>query len=639
MSRMRKESLVRKLMIPILLIALGGYTLVTAVSALALRQLGWEVFGYGGTEAASRAVAELEAYFQKYAAIVETLAQSEDIGNFARQAVFRTPMNYSGNEAYATFLSTIRKVADRDPHITNLYFGSEASQTFFDILESRLPADYRNNQEDWYRLGKQANGLFFSEPFMDKISGSPIISITYPVHVDGSFQGVLGIDVDLESIGAILSSIELAEGSYPILMSREGTFLHHPQADLVFTAKGTDLGGDFARLSREMLAGGTGMGEVDHEGETLIVFYHSVDMTGWTLGVVLPRVLLAQIVLRHVTMIIIIAIAFVLGIMLVMSWLIRRSLAPLGEMEQLAGLVAGGDLTVKVEQKTNDEIGRLAASLTQMTEGLRAIVSTLKEYSGQAADTAAELSSSSQQVGASIEEVAASTNQFAGTATNMSHSIQRMAGTADQVSETAATGHDAVVKAMDETSKLKDELAELAAEVEDLGTASQSISQIVDMIRDIADQTNLLALNAAIEAARAGDAGRGFAVVADEVRNLAEQSGRAAAEIGAIVARIQRETQETVAGMQRSAVQAEHTLEVVNASGERLEAIIHHIERLVADLREVSVGTDEVSSGSQEIAAATEEQSAAIEQVASSAQSLNRLAGELNRLVGQFKLE
>jgi len=159
------------------------------------------------------------------------------------------------------------------------------------------------------------------------------------------------------------------------------------------------------------------------------------------------------------------------------------------------------------------------------------------------------------------------------------------------------------------------------------------------MIRDIADQTNLLALNAAIEAARAGDAGRGFAVVADEVRNLAEQSGRAAAEIGAIVARIQRETQETVAGMQRSAVQAEHTLEVVNASGERLEAIIHHIERLVADLREVSVGTDEVSSGSQEIAAATEEQSAAIEQVASSAQSLNRLAGELNRLVGQFKLE
>ena len=64
-------------------------------------------------------------------------------------------------------------------------------------------------------------------------------------------------------------------------------------------------------------------------------------------------------------------------------------------MEELAGLVAAGDLAVTVEAGGNDEIGRLAASFSKMTEGLRTIVSTLKDYSWRVADTAAELSSSS----------------------------------------------------------------------------------------------------------------------------------------------------------------------------------------------------------------------------------------------------
>ena len=108
MSRKRKGSLVRKLTVPIVLIVLLGYGLMIFTSSMALRRLGWEVFGHGGTEAASRVVAELETYFQKYGAIIETLAQSEDVMNFADQAFFRSPRDYIGNEVYSTFLATIR---------------------------------------------------------------------------------------------------------------------------------------------------------------------------------------------------------------------------------------------------------------------------------------------------------------------------------------------------------------------------------------------------------------------------------------------------------------------------------------------------------------------------------------------------
>lgn len=147
------------------------------------------------------------------------------------------------------------------------------------------------------------------------------------------------------------------------------------------------------------------------------------------------------------------------------------------------------------------------------------------------------------------------------------------------------------------------------------------------------------ARHAAIEAARAGEFGRGFAVVAEEVRKLAEESATAASEIAVLIGRMQRETEAAVTGINDSVTQVGNTVNVVNASGKRLQEILTETDQLVGELRQISGATEQISSGSQEIAAATEEQSAVIQQVASASQDLSNMAQKLQEVVDEFQLE
>jgi methyl-accepting chemotaxis protein len=325
---------------------------------------------------------------------------------------------------------------------------------------------------------------------------------------------------------------------------------------------------------------------------------------------------------RGATMLILIlalGIVAVTAIGFLVAGLIRSSVARV--QTALDGL-AHGDLTVRADVHSRDEIGRMAASLGTAQDSLQATLSGVVETSQTVAAAAEELSVSSGQVAAGSEETSAQAGVVAAAAEQVSRNVQAVAAGAEQmgasIREIAQNANLAAKVAGQATSAAESANDQVAR----LGESSQQIGNVVKTITSIAEQTNLLALNATIEAARAGEAGKGFAVVAGEVKELASETARATEDIARRVEAIQADTTGAVAAIGQIAA-------IIASINDYQLTIASAVEEQTATTNEMSRGVTEAATGSGEIAVN-------ISGVATSAASSSEVLGQMGQAVSEL---
>jgi hypothetical protein len=144
--------------------------------------------------------------------------------------------------------------------------------------------------------------------------------------------------------------------------------------------------------------------------------------------------------------------------------------------------------------------------------------------------------------------------------------LKSMSTESKETANGSREGLSLITEIVSDTSNLHKEIEVENEVVTSLVSKSKDISQVINIIQEIAFQTNILSLNAAVEAATAGEAGRGFAVVAAEVRNLATRSADAAKQIKNVVNSIQTETEKIKDS-------SETVIKVVNETKTRIEIL------------------------------------------------------------------
>ncbi|WP_028644409.1 methyl-accepting chemotaxis protein [Nocardioides sp. URHA0020] len=327
-----------------------------------------------------------------------------------------------------------------------------------------------------------------------------------------------------------------------------------------------------------------------------------------------------------------------IALALALGWLVSTALSrDVAKVKTVADALAEGDLTRRAGVTSQDEVGRMAASLDIATDKLRALMNSVMSSADAVAASSEELSASSQQIAAGAEETSVQAGVVAGAADEVSRNVQTVAAGAEQmgasIREIATSANDAARVATQAVVTV-DATNETVAK---LGTSSQEIGAVVKTITSIAEQTNLLALNATIEAARAGEAGKGFAVVANEVKELAQETARATEDIARRVEAIQGDTGGAVIAIGEIA-------QIITSINDYQLTIASAVEEQTATTNEMSRNVAEASTGSGEIAAnisgvsaSAESTTQALSQVQTAVNELAQLAGSLRTTVGQFK--
>ena len=321
----------------------------------------------------------------------------------------------------------------------------------------------------------------------------------------------------------------------------------------------------------------------------------------------------------------------------------RAVLRPIREMLSFTENASEkADLTWRLKPRGEDEIGRLGLSFNAFLEMIRlnfwrastgtqdflasfhTLSRSLKSFEerfGTMAEGVARGTKAVNQITGAVQQQYASSEEIASTAQALALMAENLNGTVSDVVNEARDGESALRETAGTVDTAKAQAQAVSERAKSLAGQAQVIHQVVQTIQGIAEQTNLLALNAAIEAARAGDAGRGFAVVAEEVRTLAEESKKAAVQIG-----------ENLTGLMSG---VGGTSDDVQSMSKEMENVTERIAGAVKAMLSILERMESMNEVSQSVAASAEELSASSQEMASGAESVSRFAGELNDVISE----
>jgi methyl-accepting chemotaxis protein len=527
-----------------------------------------------------------------------------------------------------------------------------------------------------YIIKAMAGQANVSDVIISRVIGKPVIMFAAPIMGDGRALGVLIGRRDGTALSDMIKSIKIGERGYAYIINSLGTFVAHPDADLVYNqfnpieeAEGDPSQASLAAYISHVLEGGEAVEEYTFSGERYFGAYCEIPGTDWYLIGVIERSEFFSGINRMMINISILTLSAVIIAIILVSFLISRTVArPVRGIVIGANALANMDFSVKIDIDRKDEIGDVERAFRTIQDALKKTLSDINnEHKGQL-NISKNLSDSIIQSSEGLDVITHNMDSMQKKSDNQMNSVARTSDSVEEIVRSIYSLEDAVKiqssgisqsaesieqmvrdidsvrSVMSEANKTTDDLSSSSEQGRKmLGNLTEELTRIAEQsafleeanatLVNIAAQTNILAMNAAIEAAHAGESGKGFAVVAGQIRNLAELSNKESGSISeeikkmrngiGTMRKVSEDTVNTLSSMFTNVTDIQTSFTSVNTAVEAQASSGALIMDVLNTLREAA---DQVRSGSDKI----EQESGSIHETV---ESLKNISEEVNSSV------
>ncbi|OUA67448.1 methyl-accepting chemotaxis protein [Bacillus thuringiensis] len=356
----------------------------------------------------------------------------------------------------------------------------------------------------------------------------------------------------------------------------------------------------------------------------------------------------------------------------------RNSLSPLKDLQEGLRKVGEGDLSIKLNERS-DDIGITNIYFNNTIKKFNRIIDKVRQTAEQVSTSSQELSVSTKENSIAFKEIASAitglnlgahsheyvVQKCLGIVQKMESKMQEIKGAAKQVGndledmeQHSVEGKDLIKQIVNQMKRIKDTVQDVSSSIYALEARSKEIHEILTVITTISNQTNSLALNASTEPSCAGEMGEEFSCVTEEVSILAERTEASARDIAKLIGETQAEAERAVRSIQKSSKEVESGITLVQSSGAFFEKISESAQSVTNQIQVTSNNSSDILKDNQTIVqfvnelshiantyvnsssnveTSMKEQELYVQDIAELANSLKWLSQELQELIGEFR--